>query len=341
MEGEPMNVLITGGAGFIGSYLAADLLARGDTVVVLDDLSTGRLENIRHLEGNKNLSLVAGSILEQELTEELIKGCDVVYHLAAAVGVKYVVDDPLKSIRINILGSENVLRSCARWRRKVFVASTSEVYGKGNGAPFKEADDLLMGPTSSLRWSYACSKALDEYMALAYFKKYRLPVVIGRFFNTCGPRQRGEYGMVIPRFVRNALLGRPLSVYGDGTQSRSFGFVGDAVNAVIALMETPAAEGQVFNIGRPEEVRIRDLAQKVIDLTLSTSKIEFMSYAEAYGESFEDIKWRVPDISKIYRLTGWQPKVDLEELLLKVIEYEKSVLPHSTVVEFERCSVAS
>jgi len=183
-----MNILITGGAGFIGSHLAEELLARGDKVVVLDDLSTGRFENIRHLEGNKHFSLVAGSILEEELTEELIKGSDMVYHLAAAVGVKYVVDDPLKSIHINVLGTENVLRSCARWMRKVFVASTSEVYGKGNGAPFNEDDDLLMGPTPSLRWSYACSKALDEYMALAYFKKYRLPVVIGRFFNTCGPR---------------------------------------------------------------------------------------------------------------------------------------------------------
>ena len=320
-----MNVLITGGAGFIGSHLAEELIRRGNTVCVVDDLSTGNLENIQHLQGNGSFSLVLGSVLDRFLMERLVEESDVIYHLAAAVGVKYVMEHPLKAIQFNVHGTEMILEMASRGKQKVMLASTSEVYGKDGGLPYKESGNRLMGATTTSRWSYACTKALNEFMALAYFKERKVPVVIVRFFNTCGPRQTGQYGMVIPRFVRNALFGKPLVVYGDGTQTRCFTYIGDVVRAVIALMETEEAIGEVFNVGSTQEIQISELAQKVIQLTGSSSTIEYMSYEDAYGEGFEDMKRRVPDISKIRNLIGWQPEVDLDGLLQKVIAYERAV----------------
>ena len=320
-----MNVLITGGAGFIGSHLAEELIRRGNTVCVVDDLSTGNLENIQHLQGNGSFSLVLGSVLDRFLMERLVEESDVIYHLAAAVGVKYVMEHPLKAIQFNVHGTEMILEMASRGKQKVMLASTSEVYGKDGGLPYKESGNRLMGATTTSRWSYACTKALNEFMALAYFKERKVPVVIVRFFNTCGPRQTGQYGMVIPRFVRNALFGKPLVVYGDGTQTRCFTYIGDVVRAVIALMETEEAIGEVFNVGSTQEMQISELAQKVIQLTGSSSTIEYMSYEDAYGEGFEDMKRRVPDISKIRNLIGWQPEVDLDGLLQKVIAYERAV----------------
>jgi len=320
-----MNVLITGGAGFIGSHLAEELIRRGNTVCVVDDISTGSLENVKHLQRNGRFSLVLGSILDKHLMGKLVEASDIIYHLAAAVGVKYIMEHPLKAIQINVHGTELILELASKRKQKVMLASTSEVYGKDRGVPYKESGNRLMGATTTSRWSYACTKALDEFMALAYFKERKVPVVIVRFFNTCGPRQTGQYGMVIPRFVRNALLGKPLVVYGDGTQTRCFTYVGDVVRAVITLMETEEAIGEVFNIGSTQEIQIRKLAQKVIELAGSSSKIEYMSYEDAYGEGFEDMKRRVPDISKIRNLIGWQPEVDLDELLQKIVAYERAV----------------
>jgi len=320
-----MNVLITGGAGFIGSHLAEELIRRGNKVCVVDDLSTGNLDNIQHLQGNGRLSLVFGSVLDRYLMERLVEESDVIYHLAAAVGVKYIMEHPLKAIQTNVHGTEMILELASKRKQKVMLASTSEVYGKDGGVPYRESGNRLMGATTTSRWSYACTKALDEFMALAYFKEREVPVVIARFFNTCGPKQAGQYGMVIPRFVRNALLGKPIVVYGDGTQTRCFTYIGDVVRAVITLMETEEAIGEVFNVGNTQEIQISELAQKVIELTGSTSQIEYMSYKDAYGEGFEDMKRRVPDISKIRNLIGWQPEVNLDELLQKVIAYERAV----------------
>jgi len=319
-----MNVLITGGAGFIGSHLAEELLSRGDTVRVIDDLSTGNLRNIQHLLEHERFLFSHGSVLNRYSTESLVRESDVVYHLAAAVGVKYIMDHPLMSIHSNVHGTEVVLELASKWGQKVMLASTSEVYGKDGGVPYRECGSRLMGATNISRWSYACTKALDEFMALAYFKEQGVPVVIVRFFNTCGPRQTGQYGMVVPRFVRNALSDKPLSVYGDGTQSRCFTCIGDAVRAVTELMETEEAVGEIFNVGSTEEIQIRDLAQKVVEMTGSNSVIEYVSYEEAYGEGFEDMKRRVPDISKIRDLIGWEPEKDLDKLLQEVIEYERT-----------------
>jgi len=320
-----MNVLITGGAGFIGSHLAEELIRRGNKVCVVDDISTGNLDNIQHLQGNGRFSLVFGSVLDGYLMERLVEESDVIYHFAAAVGVKYIMEHPLKAIQTNVHGTEMILELASKRKQKVMLASTSEVYGKDGGVPYRESGNRLMGATTTSRWSYACTKALDEFMALAYFKEREVPVVIARFFNTCGPKQAGQYGMVIPRFVRNALLGKPIVVYGDGTQTRCFTYIGDVVRAVITLMETEEAIGEVFNVGNTQEIQISELAQKVIELTGSTSQIEYMSYKDAYGEGFEDMKRRVPDISKIRNLIGWQPEVNLDELLQKVIAYERAV----------------
>ncbi len=319
-----LNCLVTGGAGFIGSHLAEELIKEGNNVSAIDDLSTGRLENIKHLLSNKRFSLVNGSVLDKNLMKKLVGESDVIYHLAAAVGVKYIIENPLKAIQTNVHGTETVLELASERKQKVMIASSSEVYGKDGGVPYKENGDRLMGATTTSRWSYACTKALDEFTALAYFRERGVPVVIVRFFNTCGPRQTGQYGMVIPRFVRNALLGKPIVVYGDGSQTRCFTYVGDAVRAVSILMGSDKAIGEVFNVGSIQEIEIRELARKVIELTCSSSRIEFMSYKEAYGEGFEDMKRRVPDITKIRSLIGWYPEVNLDELLQKVIAYERA-----------------
>jgi UDP-glucose 4-epimerase len=320
-----LSCLVTGGAGFIGSHLSEELIREGNNVCAVDDLSTGRLENIKHLLNNKRFSLVNGSVLDRSLMKKLVDESDVIYHLAAAVGVKYIIENPLKAIQTNVHGTETVLELASERKQKVMIASSSEVYGKDGGVPYKEDGDRLMGATTTSRWSYACTKALDEFTALAYFRERGVPIVIVRFFNTCGPRQTGQYGMVIPRFVRNALLGKPIVVYGDGSQTRCFTYVGDAVRAVSVLMESDRAIGEVFNVGSIQEIEIRELARKVIELTGSSSKIEFMSYKEAYGEGFEDMKRRVPDITKIRSLIGWYPEVNLDELLQRVITYEISI----------------
>jgi len=320
-----MNALITGGAGFIGSYLSEELLKRGDKVYVIDNLSTGNFNNIKHLLTDEKFKFIQGNILDRYLTERYVKETDIIYHLAAAVGVKYIMEKTLESIQTNVHGTEIILELASKWKKKVMLASTSEVYGKNGSVPYKEDGDRLMGATTTIRWSYSCTKALDEFMALAYFKEQGLPIVIVRFFNTCGPRQTGQYGMVIPRFVRAALLDKPVVVYGDGTQTRCFTYVGDAVKAVTALMETEKSIGEIFNVGSTQEIQIRELAQKIIKLTGSSSKIEYISYEEAYGKSFEDMKRRLPDISKIQNLIEWQPEVDMDELLQKVIAYEETV----------------
>ena len=319
-----MNVLITGGAGFIGSHLAEEVLKRGDSVCVLDDLSTGNPINIQHLLDNERFTFARCSILDRFSTERYVAESDVIYHLAAAVGVKYVMENPLKAIQFNVHGTEVILELASKWRQKVMIASTSEVYGKNGAMPYREDGDRLMGATSIARWSYACTKALDEFMALAYFKDQEVPVVIARFFNICGPRQTGKYGMVVPRFVKNALLNEPIIVHGDGTQSRCFTYVKDAVKAVVALMETEEAVGEVFNVGSTREIQIRDLAQKVIELAGSNSEIQYVPYKNVYGDGFEDMKRRVPDISKIRDLIDWRPETELDELLQKVINHEKS-----------------
>ena len=273
-----MNVLITGGAGFIGSHLAEELLIKGDNVCILDDLSTGSPTNIQHLLDNDRFSFERCSILDKYSTERFVAKADVVYHLAAAVGVKYIMENPLKAIQSNVHGTEVILELASKWGQKVMIASTSEVYGKNGAVPYREDGDRIMGATTSSRWSYACTKALDEFMALAYFKEQKVLVVIVRFFNICGPRQTGQYGMVIPRFVQNALSGKPIVVHGDGTQSRCFTYVKDAIKAITKLMETEEAVGEIFNVGNTDEIQIRDLAQKIIELTGSDSKIEYISY---------------------------------------------------------------
>ncbi len=315
-----MRALITGGAGFIGSHLAEALLARGQEVVVLDDLSTGSLQNILHLMRRPGFEFVLGSIMDEEVVDRVVRGADVVYHLGAAVGVRLVFEQPVRTIETNVKGTTHILDACLRHGRKVFVASTSEVYGKdvrnGTGR-FCEDDDITIG--TSIRWCYATSKALDEFLARAYWQEKGLPVVIGRYFNTVGPRQSPAYGMVLPRFVEQALRGQPITVYGDGTQVRSFTWVGDAVEATVRLMETPAAEGRVFNVGSEEAVTIRELAERVRRLAGSTSEIVHIPYEEAYGRGFEDIHYRVPDITRLRRTVGYVPTLSLDEILVRVI----------------------
>jgi len=319
-----MRALITGGCGFIGSHLAEALLARGDAVTVVDDLSTGRFDNVRHLVGHPHFAFAIETITNETVMDRLVSECDIIYHLAAAVGVELVVHDPVHVLETNIKGTEAMLRIGARYRKKVILASTSEVYGKSVRVPFSEEDDGTLGPTTRSRWSYACSKAMDEFMALAYHKQKALPVVIVRFFNTVGPRQSGRYGMVIPRFVRQALNGEPLTVYGDGRQSRCFTYVGDVVRAVVALADHPDALGEIYNIGSTEEVTIGDLARRVIALSGSQSGLVYIPYQEAYEAGFEDMQRRVPDIRKIQALVGWQPTVDLDGILQSVIDHMRA-----------------
>jgi UDP-glucose 4-epimerase len=316
-----VNILITGGAGFIGSHLAQRLLERGDTVYVIDDLSTGRLENVNHLRSNPRFHLAVETILNETVMDRLVSECEVIYHLAAAVGVELIVKHPVETIERNILGTDVVLRLANRYLRKVLITSTSEIYGKSDRVPFCEDDDRVLGPTTKSRWSYSSSKAIDEFLALAYHKEKGLETVIMRLFNTVGPRQTGQYGMVIPRFVQQALSGNPLTVYGDGKQVRCFTFVADVVDAAIRLMETPEAEGQVFNIGNTVGITIEDLAKKVIGMTESRSELVYIPYDEAYEGGFEDMRVRVPDLSKAHRVIGYTPRVQLDEILKSVIEY--------------------
>jgi UDP-glucose 4-epimerase len=316
-----LRVLITGGAGFIGSHLADAYLERGDEVLVIDDLSTGTIENIRHLKNNPKFHYTIDSVHNQPVTAELVDQCDVVVHLAAAVGVKLIVESPVRTIETNVRGTEVVLALANKKQKRVMIASTSEVYGLSADVPFREDGNLVMGATTKGRWSYACSKAIDEFLALAYWREKKLPTTIVRLFNTVGPRQTGRYGMVIPTFVRQALAGRPITVYGNGKQTRCFGYVGDVVGALIKLMDRSDSVGQVYNIGSSEEISILQLAEKVKELTNSESEIVLVPYDEAYEEGFEDMPRRVPDTTKINQLVGFRAEMTLEGILKSVINY--------------------
>ena len=320
-----MRILITGGAGFIGSHLAEALLESGNEVYIIDDLSTGSIDNIRLLEKNcpKNTRLFfyEKSILDHEIMLELVGTCNVVYHLAAAVGVQYILDNPLKSIQINIQGTEKVLELCAKFKKRVLIASSSEVYGKHLHAPLVETDNIIYGPSSKFRWSYAASKLIDEFFAIAYNRMNDLEIVIARLFNTVGPRQTGAYGMVIPRLVQQALKNEPLTVYGDGSQTRTFTHVRDVVRALIALMSTESTTAETFNIGGTQEISIKDLAQKIIEKTGSSSKIDFIPYEKAFQKDFEDMQRRVPSIEKIAEYTGFHPELSLDDILSEVADY--------------------
>jgi UDP-glucose 4-epimerase len=316
-----MRVLITGGAGFVGSHLSEVLLERGDEVFILDDLSTGSIENVVHLKPNPRFHYTIDTVSNEPVLAELIDRCDIVVHLAAAVGVKLIVEQPVHTIETNVHGTEVVLKHANKKKKLVLIASTSEVYGKSADVPFREDADLVLGPTSKHRWAYACSKMIDEFLALAYWKERKLPVIVVRLFNTVGPRQTGQYGMVIPNFVRQALAGQPITVFGDGTQSRSFTYVGDVVKAMVALIDEPRAIGQVFNIGNGHEITIGDLAVKVKQMTGSSSEIVHVPYEKAYEAGFEDMPRRVPDITRIKSLVGYAPTVELEETLTRVIEH--------------------
>jgi len=318
-----LRVLITGGAGFIGSHLADAYLQRGDEVLVIDDLSTGTIDNIQHLKSNPKFHYTIDSVHNQPVTAELVDQCDVVFHLAAAVGVKLIVESPVRTIETNVRGTEVVLALANKKQKRVLIASTSEVYGLSADVPFKEDGNLVMGATTKGRWSYACSKAIDEFLALAYWREKKLPTTIVRLFNTVGPRQTGRYGMVIPTFVKQALAGRPITVYGDGKQTRCFGYVGDVVGALIKLMDTTESVGQVFNIGSTEEISILQLAEKVKELTQSTSEIVFVPYDDAYEEGFEDMPRRVPDTTKINQLVGFKPEMTLNRILETVISFHR------------------
>ncbi len=319
------HILITGGAGFIGSHLAETLLAEGHCVTVIDDLSTGQMRNVAHLRDNPSFTLVIDTITHAMVMDRLVSACDTLYHLAAAVGVLRIVQDPVRTIETNILGTHAVLQAAARYRKKVLLISTSEVYGKGTKVPFAEDDDRLLGPTTRSRWSYADSKAIDEFLGFAYHKQYDLPVVIARLFNTVGPRQTGQYGMVVPRFVAQALRGEALAVYGDGTQSRCFCNVRDAVRALITLSNAENAIGEVFNVGSTEEITILDLARQVlIHSGGDPSRIQRIPYDQAYEPGFEDMQRRVPDIRKIREAVGWMPVIPLAETLDEIIFYEQN-----------------
>jgi UDP-glucose 4-epimerase len=316
-----VRAFITGGAGFIGSHLSEALLEQGHEVLVLDNLSTGSFDNIAHLKGRAGFEYFIDSVENEPLLAELIDRSDVVFHLAAAVGVKLIVEQPVYTIETNVHGTEVVLKHANKKKKLVVVASTSEVYGKSENVPFNEEADLVLGPTTKHRWAYACSKAVDEFLALAYWKERKLPVIIVRFFNTVGPRQTGQYGMVIPNFVRQALAGEPITVFGDGTQSRAFTHVSDVVGALTILMKEPAAIGQVINVGNIQEVTITDLAKMVRDLSGSNSTIKYVPYEEAYDAGFEDMPRRVPDLTKIRRMIGYEPKYSLNDILVQVIDY--------------------
>ncbi len=316
-----MKILITGGAGFIGSHLAERLLADGHQVAIIDNLSTGSLDNIESFKDNVNFHYTIGSILNRELLDKLMDGVDQVYHLAAAVGVKYIIENPLLSLKTNIVGTDNVLELANKHKAKVLITSTSEIYGKSDQVPFREEDDRLLGSTHISRWGYSCSKAIDEFMALAYFREKRLPVVIVRCFNTVGPRQTGQYGMVLPKFIKAALLDQPLVVYGSGKQTRCFADVSDVTDAFVKLMSTPECEGEIFNVGTTESISINDLARKVKSICRSKSRIDYMSYEEAFEEGFEDMMNRKPSLDKIHRFIGYDPRYSLDDIIKRMIEY--------------------
>lgn len=316
-----MRALITGGAGFIGSHLAEELLGRGDLVYVIDDLSTGRLENLTNVMNSPRFGIAVETILNETVMDRLVSECDIIYHLAAAVGVELIVSRPVEVIQTNILGTDMVLKLANRYLKKVVITSTSEIYGKSNHVPFKENDDRVLGPTTKNRWSYSSSKAIDEFLALAYHKEKRLETIIVRLFNTVGPRQTGRYGMVLPRFVVQALKGEPITVYNDGSMIRCFTYVNDVVDAMIALAHHSDAIGQIFNIGSTEAISIKDLALKIKQKTNSDSPIKFVPYDEAYEQGFEDMAIRIPDLSKIKTLIGYHPSINLDGILDRVIEY--------------------
>jgi Nucleoside-diphosphate-sugar epimerases len=319
-----VKAFITGGAGFIGSHLAERLLDDGHDVSVLDNLSTGSIDNIAHLKGRSGFSYTIDSVTNEPLLAELIDSSDVVFHLAAAVGVKLIVEQPVHTIETNVHGTEVVLKHANKKKKLVFIASTSEVYGKSADVPFREAADLVLGPSAKHRWAYACSKLIDEFLALAYWKEKKLPVIIVRLFNTVGPRQTGQYGMVLPTFVRQALAGHPITVFGDGTQSRSFTYVGDVVDALVGLAANSRAVGEVFNIGNMGEVTISDLAARVKQMAGSCSPIHYIPYDQAYEAGFEDMPRRVPDISKIRAIVGYEPKMQLDDIIRTVIEHMRA-----------------
>jgi UDP-glucose 4-epimerase len=319
-----MRALITGGAGFIGSHLAEFLLRDGHQVSVIDDLSTGSIDNIAHLKDRPGFRYTIDTISNEPVLAEMIDACDVVFHLAAAVGVRLIVEEPVRTIETNVHGTEVVLKHANKKKKLVLVASTSEVYGKSTQVPFREDGDVHMGATTKHRWAYACSKALDEFLALAYWKERKLPVIIVRLFNTVGPRQTGRYGMVLPTFVRQALAGQPITVYGDGTQSRCFGYVGDVVGALAGLIQEPRAVGEVFNVGNDQETAIRSLADMVKAMIGSASPIVTVPYDEAYEAGFEDMARRVPDLAKVRGLIGYEPRVQLERIITEVVEYQRA-----------------
>lgn len=321
-----MDYLITGGAGFIGSHLAEVLLEEGHRVTIIDDLSTGSIRNIEHLRGHERFSYVIDTMLNAPLLAELVDAADGVFHLAAAVGVKLIVESPVRTIETNVRCTELLLELAAKKGRKVLIASTSEVYGKSVAIPFREDGDLVLGATTRGRWSYACSKAIDEFLAIAYWRERRLPTVVARLFNTVGPRQTGRYGMVIPRFVDQALRDRPITVYGDGTQRRCFTYVSDTVRALSRLMASDTTVGEVYNVGSDNEISILELAEKVRDKLRSRSRIVFVPYAVAYEENFEDMSRRVPSLDKVNRAIGWQPEVRIDEILDAVIDYHRQAV---------------
>ncbi len=316
-----MKYLITGGAGFIGSHLADELLKdSGNEITIIDDLSTGRYSNIAHLEGKKGVTVIIDTVLNDRLMEGLIRDHDRVFHLASAVGVKLIMEQPVRTIETIFGGTDVVLRYCSRYRKRVLIPSTSEVYGKGTAIPFREDDDVLTGATSKHRWAYACAKSLDEFLALAHWKETRLPVMVVRLFNTVGPRQTGQYGMVVPNFIKAALQHQPIPVHGDGSQARCFGHVLDVVEALMKIMDTPECFGQVINIGNDEEITIKDLAEKAVKMTGSRSEISFISYTDAYGEGFEDMQRRVPCLDKARKLVNYKPTRKLDDIINDVAE---------------------
>lgn len=325
-----MKILITGGAGFVGSHLADKLHNEGHDITVIDDLSTGSYQNVAHLEGQERFRLIIETVLNESLMEELIRETDRVFHMASAVGVKLIMEHPVKTIETIFRGTDVVLGSCAKFRKRVLIPSTSEVYGKSSEVPFAEDNDILKGSTSKHRWAYACAKELDEFLALAHFKETRLPVAVVRLFNTVGPRQTGQYGMVVPNFVKAAVRNEPLIVHGDGGQSRCFGHVLDVVGALTKTIETPECFGQVMNIGNAEEVTIKQLAEKAIALTGSRSEIRYIPYEEAYGEGFEDMRRRVPSLEKARRLIGYQPTRTLDQIINDVAKQFQDELKSET-----------
>lgn len=325
-----MKVLITGGAGFVGSHLADKLIAEGHEITVIDDLSTGRYGNVEHLDGRDGFRLIIDTVLNQPLMEDLIRDTDRVYHMASAVGVRLIMEQPVKTIETIFHGTDVILKFCSRYRKRVLIPSTSEVYGKGISVPFREEDDLLTGSTDKHRWAYACAKTLDEFLALAHYKETRLPVVVARLFNTVGPRQTGQYGMVVPRFVESAIKGEAIEVHGDGNQSRCFGHVSDVVNGLTAAIESPVCFGEVVNFGSDAEITINDLAKRAIELTGSSSEVRFIPYEQVYGDGFEDMQRRVPSLEKARKLLGYQPTKTLDDIINDVAAEIRNELGRST-----------